>query len=74
MEIWIVISAMCSPLGFSDVKILGSFVDEGDAIEFKKDQCPNMLDNYRVTLKKTFLQFRKNKNVEIPESARLGYD
>jgi len=55
MEIWIVLSAMCSPLGFSDVQILGCFTDENQAKLFKKDQTPNLIDNYRVSIKKSWV-------------------
>lgn len=73
MEIWIVISAKCSELGLSDVVVLGSYVDEDDAKIFKKSKLKETMDNYRITIKKSWLQLRK-VNYTIPEDVKQGYD
>ena len=78
MRTYVVIKTICTDLGFSKVKILGSFIEEKDAImcrlNYINENPKTVMENYNLHVLPTDVIFPTRENVEIPESVKLGYD
>lgn len=76
MFIYTVVSAKCSEMGFSTVNVLGSFIDEEDAKAFRKTKLIELVDNYKITVNRNWLNLKKTSHDEnlLPSGVKNGYD